>query len=82
MIKLDTLLDLKHGLIPVLIGFMIFFILIDAQAEATTGAAPAASGAPDEDQDMDMSTNDGVAEFNAYVNVINLGNSWHHTNFY
>lgn len=39
----------------------------DAPGEAATGAAPAASGAPDEDQDMDMSTNEGVAEFNAYV---------------
>lgn len=61
------LLEFSNWLFATIDALSAQFGSSDAQAEATTGAVPAASSAPDEDQDMDMSTNDGIAEFNAYV---------------
>lgn len=61
------LLEFANWLFSTIDALSVQFGSGDAQGDAVTGAAPAASGAPDEDQDMDMSTNEGVAEFNAYV---------------
>ena len=61
------LLEFSNWLFATIDALSAQFGSSDAQAEATTGVVQVESSAPDEDQDMDMSTNDGIAEFNAYV---------------